>query len=187
MQIKNIVKIMIGGMLLVSCETISETECVAGNWSDLGYRDGVSGKSRTRIAKYVEKCGEFGQDVDRNTYLTNYETGLTHYCTYDKGFSIGENGSSYNAVCEGPQAAEFRAGYDDGHALYELHQEYERYQNNIDDTENQIADVRSRVSDPEISADEKKRLSKKLRRLKNDLKDLRWDFRHFRQEYDLDW
>lgn len=186
MLVKNIIKIMAAGMVLMSCETISESECVAGNWADIGYRDGVDGKNRTRIAKYVEKCGEFGQGVDRNTYLTNYEVGLSHYCVYDKGFALGENGSSYNAVCEGPQAADFRAGYDDGHADYELRQTYDRFESDIESALDEVDDVETRLKGEALERDEQVRLQKKLRRLRGEVKDLRWDFREFRRKYDLD-
>jgi len=31
------------------CASISEDECLSGNWSDIGYKDGVNGKSRRKI------------------------------------------------------------------------------------------------------------------------------------------
>ncbi|MCF6275723.1 MAG: DUF2799 domain-containing protein [Robiginitomaculum sp.] len=107
------------GTLLPACASISESECQAGNWADLGYRDGVNGKTRDRLADYVQTCSEYGgglaSNIDRSAYLSSYETGLTHYCTYDKGFERGKDGSSYNAVCDGPMAVDFRAGYDAGY------------------------------------------------------------------------
>ena len=35
---------------LVGCASISEDECVSGNWSDIGYQDGAQGKSRGKLA-----------------------------------------------------------------------------------------------------------------------------------------
>ena len=191
MMIKNIIKVIAlsgaSGLVLASCASISESQCEAGNWADIGYRDGVGGKKRTRIADYVEKCGEYGQAVDRPVYLSNYETGLTHYCVYDKGFSLGENGSSYNSVCSGASAADFRIGYEDGHAQYELKQEYQRYESRIEESRDELADVRSRLNDSDLNSDEKKRLQKKARRLERRLDDLQWEFRDFRRKYNIDW
>lgn len=178
------------GVLLPACASISESECQAGNWADIGYKDGVNGKSRAKISDYVQTCGEYGAEVDRRTYLESYETGLTYYCTYDKGFELGKYGSNYNTVCDGPGnsmgAADFRAGYDEGYIEYELRQKYNLYESDIVDAENEIQDVKDRMADPDIALDEKKRLTKKKKRLVQELKDLRWDFRSFKREYDLD-
>ena len=179
------------GVLLPACASISEQECQAGNWADLGYRDGVNGKSRDRLSDYVQTCGEYGgglaTNIDRSAYLSSYETGLTHYCTYDKGFERGKGGDSSNAVCAGPMAADFRAGYDDGYGEYELRQRYDKYEKDITDSENELQDVKDRLGDPAIEADEKERLHKKKKRLLRELDNLRWDFRSFRRKYDLDW
>jgi len=175
------------GVLLPSCASISEEECQAGNWADLGYRDGVNGKSRDRIADYVQTCGEYSTGVDRPAYLASYETGLTHYCTYDKGFERGQNGSSYNTVCGGPMAIDFRAGYDEGYIEYELRQKYKRYESDIVSKEERIRDIGYRIGNPEETLDEKDRLTKNRKRLRRELEDLRWDFRRFKREYDLDW
>jgi len=177
------------GVLLPACASISEEECQAGNWADLGYRDGVNGKARDRIADYVQTCGKYGAElglrVDRPAYLTSYEEGLTHYCTYDKGFERGNNGSSYNTVCEGPMAVDFRAGYDEGYIEYELRQKYNQYESDIVDAENELNDVKGRLNDPDITPEEKTRLTKKKKRLRRALEDLRWDFSSFRRKYDL--
>jgi len=175
------------GLLLPACATISEEECQAGNWADLGYRDGVNGKARDRIADYVQTCGEYGAGVDRPAYLSSYEEGLTHYCTYDKGFARGQNGSSYNTVCEGPMAVDFRAGYDEGYFEYELRQQYQQFESNIIDFEDELQDVKDRLADPEITAEEKKRLKKKKKRIRRELEELRWDFSGFKRKYDLNW
>lgn len=169
--------------MTTSCATISESECVAGNWADLGYRDGVDGRSRSRIADYVKKCGEYGQNVDRSLYLSSYETGLTHYCVYDKGFSLGETGNSYNSVCQGEGAAQFRAGYDNGFAKYELRQAYDQYEYDIHEVEDKIEDVRKQLGEPDLTDDQRTDLRRQKKRLNADLSDLVWDFREFKRKY----
>ncbi len=173
-------------LLMTSCETISESECVAGNWADIGYRDGVDGRSRSRIADYVKQCGEYGQDVNRRIYLSSYETGLTHYCIYDKGFSLGENGNSYNSVCQGDGAVQFRAGYDDGYAKYELRKKYNAFEYDINDLEEKIEDIRLELAEPDLTEEDIKRLRRDKKRFISELSDLKWDFRDFKRKYDLD-
>ena len=178
-------------MLLVSCETISEQECQAGNWADIGYKDGVKGKSRAKIADYVQTCSEYGAEVDRQIYMQSYETGLTYYCTYDNGFERGQNGNSYNTVCGGSDntggAADFRAGYDAGYSEYELRRTYARLEADIEQTQAELHDVKDRLDDPDIEPGEKKRLHKKKKRLRDELEDLRWNLRDFKRKYDLHW
>ncbi len=192
-SIRKLLLVGAGGavLLLVSCASISEQDCQAGNWADIGYKDGVKGKSRAKIADYVQTCSEYGAEVDRQTYLESYETGLTYYCTYDNGFERGRNGSSYNTVCDGPdntmRAADFRAGYDAGYGEYELRQRFTRYETDIDDLQAELQDVKDRLGDPALAADEKKRLHKKKKRLRDELEDLRWNFRDFKRKYDLHW
>jgi hypothetical protein len=179
---------VIGATLSVaSCATISESQCQAGNWSDLGYRDGLQGVNRTRIIDYVEKCGEFGAPVNREQYLNSYEAGLEHYCTYEKGVSRGRNGYSYNTVCEGPKAEGFRIGYDEGYAEYKLHEKYKHFEKDIDRKDDELTDVTSRLAGEGLEDKERRRLSKKKRRLEREIDDLIYEFRHFRQEYNLDW
>lgn len=170
---------------LSGCETISESECVAGNWADLGYRDGVNGASSSRIAEYVDKCSEFGASVDRNRYMQGYDRGLDRFCVYDRGFALGEKGSSYKSVCDGPRASEFRAGYEDGRAKYEYYKKYDDLEDEVRRKEDQLDDVRRRLDDDTISADERNRLEKKERRLRRELKDARWDLRNFDRRSDF--
>ena len=171
--------------VLISCSSISESECMAGNWADIGYRDGLNGKQRTKITDYVKECAEYGASVDRQTYIESYEVGLSYYCTYEQGFERGKKGYGYNAVCTGPLAADFRAGYDEGYIEYELRRTYSKYQADIEQTEAELQDVKDRIADPEIDEDEKKRLQKKRKRLSRKLKNLIWEFRDFRQKHDL--
>ncbi len=116
-----LIKIAVFGgaaLLATSCETISEDQCFATDWSDKGYSDGTNGLERSNLNDYIEACSKFGADVDRGRYLEGYESGLTRYCTYDKGFSRAERGNSYTSACSGPLAAEFRRGYEDGARRY---------------------------------------------------------------------
>jgi len=116
-----LIKIAVFGgaaLLATSCETISEDQCFAADWADKGYSDGANGQARSSLNDYIEACSKFGADVDRSRYLEGYESGLTHYCTYDTGFSRAEQGNSYTSACSGPLAAEFRRGYEDGARNY---------------------------------------------------------------------
>lgn len=175
------------------CASISKDECVSGNWSDLGYKDGVNGKARDRLMDYAKTCTEYGVEPDRTAYLTAFESGLVKYCTYEQGLELGENGSSFNQVCSGNLASGFSQGYDQGRAIYDINREHERLISEYDDTLEALVTLRGRLAGDIADEDEdgnvipltpkeRKRLIKKQYRLEGELDDLRQDVRDF--EYD---
>ena len=172
------------------CASISEGECVSGSWSDIGYKDGVNGKPRDRLADYAKTCAKYDIQPDRSVYLTAFDNGLVKYCTYEQGFELGEKGSSYNQVCSGNNSTGFSQGYDEGRAVYEIYREHKRLISDYDDTLEALVDVRGRLSgdiaeknDDDVvvplSRKERNRLVKKQYRLEGELDDLRQDVRDF--------
>jgi len=181
---------------LIGCASISEGECLSGNWSDIGYKDGVNGKSRGKLADYAKTCAKYGANPDRKAYISAFESGLIKYCTYERGFELGENGNSYNQVCSGNLATGFSQGYDEGRAVYEIYREHKRLIGEYEDTLSALVDVRGRLAgditdkDDEgnaisLSASERKRLTKKQYRLEGELDDWRQDIRDFEYANDL--
>ena len=172
------------------CASISEGECVSGNWSDIGYQDGVKGKARGKLADYTKTCAKYGAQPNREAYLTAFESGLIKYCTYEQGLELGENGSDYNQVCSGDLASGFSQGYDEGRVVYEIYSEHKRLISEYEDILEALVNVRGRlagdVSDKDddgniipLSESERKRLVKKQYRLEGQLDDYRQDIRDF--------
>ena len=46
--------------LLAACATLNEDQCRAGNWYDIGVRDGANGRSLDFILQHAKACNEFG-------------------------------------------------------------------------------------------------------------------------------
>ncbi len=105
-------------LALSSCATISEEECLAGGWEDIGFRDGENGKSQARLADYNSTCSKFAVKPDRTAYLRGYDQGLKLYCDYDRGFSQGSNGNSVQAICQAFPDSDYFVGYDQGLSGY---------------------------------------------------------------------
>ena len=162
---------------LASCASISEDTCQAGAWADYGYKDGLNGRSSGRIAKYAKTCSEYGITPDSTAYLTAYDAGIVKYCTYERGFERGEDGSSYNQACSGPLATDFAPGYDAGRAVYEIRKEHNDLVERYYDTEDALIEVRRRLREDDLDADETRRLEKKARRLRDRKDDIRIDIR----------
>ena len=181
---------------LTGCTSISEDECISGNWSDIGYKDGVKGKSRGKLADYAKTCMKYGAEPNRDVYLMAFESGLVKYCTFEQGLKLGENGSSYNQVCSGDLANGFSQGYDEGRVVYEINREHKRLISDYEETLEDLVDVRGRLAGDIIDKDgesniiplstsERKRLTKKQYRLEGELDDKRQDVRDFEYANDL--
>ena len=181
---------------LTGCASISKDECISGNWSDIGYKDGVNGKSRGKLADYAKTCMKYGAEPNRDVYLMAFESGLVKYCTFEQGLKLGENGSSYNQVCFGHLANGFSQGYDEGRVVYEINREHKRLISDYEETLEDLVDVRGRLAGDIIDKDgegniiplstsERKRLTKKQYRLEGELDDKRQDVRDFEYANDL--
>ena len=98
--------------------SLTQNQCVAGDWQTVGHRDGQSGLSSTSLLTHQDACGEFGVIPDRTQYLAGWNQGVLSYCRADNGFALGEQGSSYNDVCPTGLRGEFLGSYDQGRELY---------------------------------------------------------------------
>jgi len=192
-SILNAAILSIAAIGLAGCTSISEDDCIAGNWSDLGYKDGVNGKSRDTLSGYIKTCAKYDVKLNRDVYLAAFESGLLKYCTYEQGYELGENGNSYNQVCSGDLSTGFSQGYDEGRAVYEIYREHKRLIGEYDDTLSALVEIRGRlagdITDKDddgniipLNASERERLTKKQYRLEGELDDWRQDIRDF--EYD---
>jgi len=170
---------------LSSCASISEDSCRAGNWEALGYKDGTNGVKRNKVSSYADRCSKFGISLDMDEYLTGFNAGLPTYCTYERGFSLGENGSSYNQVCSGLLAVDFAPGYDAGRVVYEIYQEHNQLIAAYEDKLDAVSAVRERLDTEDLSGEDIKRLKKKLRLFKRDADNIRIDIRAFEGIHDL--
>ncbi|AOE50568.1 DUF2799 domain-containing protein [Kangiella sediminilitoris] len=109
-------KYLAGGLiilgLLSGCATLSETECVAGNWQQIGYQDGKFGRDSDYVLKHESACMEYGVQVDREAYEAGRQQGLDQYCTANNGFNRGSSGSYPNPSCNGGYPGYHDAYYD---------------------------------------------------------------------------
>jgi hypothetical protein len=103
---------------LTGCATLSESECRSGAWSDVGFRDGRSGRVADRISEHAKACSEYGIVPDRAAYFEGRDEGLVQYCTMHNGFLVGSKNESYEGVCAVLDERQFLAGFNPGRELY---------------------------------------------------------------------
>lgn len=148
--------------LLAGCASLSEDECRAGDWREIGQRDGQQGRTADRFADHVEACGEYGVRPDRALWDRGRQQGLTAYCTADNAFREGRSGNSLSPVCPSAELASLRRANERGLALHRLEQEIDSLRDDLRDIEDEIAEAED--------ADARDRLSLRLRSVNSRLR-----------------
>jgi hypothetical protein len=139
--------------IVAGCATLSESDCRAAQWSDIGFRDGRSGRPEDRIAEHTKACAKYEIAPDRVAYFEGREAGLQQYCTRRSGFQVGRYGGSYENVCSREEEREFLAGFGLGHSIYEAH-------GRLDDVDAQISRLEKQLESEELSDDARKALTR---------------------------
>ncbi len=96
---------------LAGCATLSESQCVAGDWQTVGYRDGMNGIHHSRLLKHQNACVKHGITPDRTAYMDGWNDGGVRYCQPENGFAAGERRSAYSNVCPQTMQGTFYAAY----------------------------------------------------------------------------
>jgi hypothetical protein len=152
--------------LVSGCATLSETDCISGNWQQIGYQDGKSGRDSDYILKHESSCIEYGVEADRLAYERGRQEGLTRYCTSSNGYNRGVRGGHPNLSCSSQQFPQYYNGlyqglvvhYDD--IQYELNEAYKEH--------DILSEVFRRVKDEE----EKQRIDDELEDLDKEIDSL---------------
>ncbi|WP_409433852.1 DUF2799 domain-containing protein [Litorimonas sp. RW-G-Af-16] len=175
----------LAGLALSSCATISEDECIAGSWQDIGYNDGRAGNSRGRFADIASTCAKYDVIPNRNAYMSGYDSGLPLYCTFDNGISRGESGGDPNQECIAINATPYLEGHAEGYAVYQITSEHQSLIDDYEDALTALIEVRRRLDEEDNDADERRRLRKKEIRLDDRREDLRIEVRALERQYGL--
>lgn len=141
--------VVLAGLLLSGCQTMSPNECKVANWSDLGLRDGLAGKPLSLLDERAHDCAEAGVAADTPRYLAGRDQGLREYCRIENAIPLGLNGSSYEGVCPPLLDVEFRRRHQAAYAVHDL-------RGSVEDLDRRSARLQHELR--EVDADEAKRL-----------------------------
>lgn len=149
--------------LLGSCATMSEDQCLAGDWGAQGYRDGADGLPMSRLDDHAQACVKFGVTPNLAAYGAARDDGLRSYCTPQRGFIEGREGDSYHGVCSPADEADFLPAYRDGQlvdaaqdAVQEAESEARRLEDRVGRLEGRIRDAERRMNEELSLTDEQK-------------------------------
>jgi hypothetical protein len=109
--------------LLASCASLSEGECVAGDWHGIGFRDGAAGRPETHIARHAEACAGVGVQPDAVAWRAGREEGLRLYCTPENVYEAGRRGEELRDVCPWGDRAELERANERGLRYWRVGQE----------------------------------------------------------------
>ncbi len=117
--------------LAAGCTSLSEEQCRAGDWSQIGVADGAEGRGTDRIEAHRRACAEAGITPDTEAWMRGRERGLRLYCTPAKAYTVARRGRSIAPGCTGAEVARMQPAIDRGRSYWRL--------------EVQIDDVRSDI------------------------------------------
>lgn len=178
-------------LALGSCATMSAEQCVAGDWGGQGYADGQSGLTMSRLAEHAEACTKHGVTPDAESYADGREQGLVRYCTPEKGFEVGRQGSSYAGVCPRDLEADFLPAYRDGQLVHEVVSALETARSSVDSLGNRLEELDDKITAKQAEAraegltdEERDRIRDRIQELRRERADRERDWRRAQDEVD---
>lgn len=133
-------------LTLGSCATMSEDQCLAGDWGGQGYRDGAEGLPMSRLADHAEACAKYQVTPNEAAYASARADGLTQYCTRERGFREGREGDSYYGVCPASAEAEFLPAYQDGQQVHEAQSAADSARSSVSSLGSRLEELDEKIS-----------------------------------------
>lgn len=97
---------------------IGKLACAGADWYSAGLQDGQSGRGGSTYRQHVNLCEAYHPAVDQASYIQGQSDGLQQYCSYDNGFTLGEQGRTLSSLCRGRSAENLKAGHAKGMEIY---------------------------------------------------------------------
>ena len=108
--------------LLSGCATtpsLSPEQCQAGNWQQIGYADGMVGRSGAYFAKHLENCTPIpGSAPNRMLWEQGRQEGLKEFCTELNAYKLGREGYGWQPVCPLDGIEKLEEAYNQGRYYY---------------------------------------------------------------------
>lgn len=161
--------------VMSGCATMSGDECMATDWSAVGYEDGARGYTTERFSKYRKACAKQGVTADFSSYQVGREQGLVEYCQPGRGYSVGVNGGRYYGVCSVDLEADFVDAYNDGYHLYTLRSNVNNTDSRINAKQRELENVEDAILHAEAALIDRETTTERRIILLAELKDLSED------------
>jgi hypothetical protein len=138
-MLMRVILVLITGIVLSSCQSMSKEECAVADWRVVGEQDGAAGyEPQSRFARHAKACERAGVLADQTLWYQGYQQGLPRYCTPLNGLTVGRQGKSYANVCPIGLDMGFREGYSLGSSHYRKSSEIRSAESRIRGIEQEI-------------------------------------------------
>lgn len=176
---------------LGSCATMSEEQCLAGDWSGQGFADGSSGLAMSRLGEHAEACAKHGVTPDDAAYRSGWSEGVVRYCTPDKGFSEGRRGASYAGVCPADLERDFLPAYQDGRVVYVAEEAVNTARSSVNSLGSRLEDLDDKIDAKQremraegLTDEQRDAIRERIREIRREREQTERDWR--RAQIDLD-
>ena len=137
--------VSVGFLLLTSCASMSEEECLYTNWHARGVMDGDKGIPASRVNRYQDNCSKYAVSVDQTAYEEGRREGVERYCKKDNGFAVGMRGDEYEGACTVDNERLFLSGYQPGRLMYSALENVRNAEASVSNATYQIQGNESRI------------------------------------------
>lgn len=109
-------------LLLVGCattQTLTTAQCQTSNWQEVGYNDGLHGRSGAYFGHYSGNCSKVGGALpNRVLWEKGRLEGLGKYCTQLNAYQLGREGYDWQPVCPLEGIEQLEEAYAQGRYYY---------------------------------------------------------------------
>ena len=132
-------------LIMTGCAGMSDEECMATDWTAVGYEDGARGYTAESFSRHRKACAKHGITADFGSYQSGRDRGLVEYCQPGRGYDVGVSGGRYYGVCSTDLEPDFLAAYNEGYHLYTLRANVNNANSSIYAKERELESVESEM------------------------------------------
>jgi len=176
---------------LGSCATMSEEQCLAGDWAGQGFNDGAAGYAMSRLGEHAEACGKHGVVPDDAAYRSGWSEGVLRYCTIENGFRVGAEGGGYAGVCPAGVERDFLIAYEDGRAIHLAEQAVSEARSRVDSNGYRLEELDDKIEAKQrelraegLTEEERDTIRNRIRELRREREDTEREWRRAQRELD---
>lgn len=146
-----VIGVALAALVVSGCASMSDEECLATDWSAVGFEDGARGYTTERFSKHRQACAKHGITADFGAYQAGRDQGLVEYCQPGRGYDVGVSGGRYYGVCSADLERDFLDAYNAGFQLYTLRANVNRANSGINSKERELESVHDEIRSKEAA------------------------------------
>lgn len=100
-------------------QSLTPEQCQTSNWQDVGYNDGLHGRSGAYFGHYINSCAAVADATpNRVLWEQGRQLGLKKYCTELNAYQLGRAGYDWQPVCPLEGIEKLEEAYSQGRYYY---------------------------------------------------------------------